>query len=62
MPSLIAQLLALFVPIVTNIIAKHQAANGGAMPTDAEITAEFTANLDTYLLEGATWRAAHPDA
>lgn len=59
MTPLILQLFQIFGPIVADIIRKRQAA-GGAMPSDAEITAEFQANIQTYLDEGSAWSAAHP--
>lgn len=60
MEALIAQLFNVFVPIVGAIVREHRAAHG-ADPTDEEIMATFTANIDKYLAEGAAWRAAHPE-
>lgn len=62
MGELIVQLVTAFTPIVTDIIKQHQATHNGAMPTDAEISATFAANLDKYLGEGAGWLATHPAA
>jgi hypothetical protein len=59
--ALVVQLASVFVPIVQKIIADHQAANDGAMPTDEEIIAKFEADIDQYLAEGAAWNVTHPD-
>lgn len=59
MEQLIAQLLALFTPIIADIIRKHRERTGQD-PTDEQIKAEFFANVDTYLGEGSAWKAAHP--
>lgn len=63
MGTLIVQLMAIFAPIIRDIQEKHQAAHPGAPPlTDAQIEAEFAANVEKYLAEGSAWRLAHPDA
>lgn len=59
-PELILGLFSVFAPIVRSIIDAHKAANNGASPTDEQVKAEFAANIDKYLAEGAAWRAAHP--
>jgi hypothetical protein len=60
-PEVILGIFNAVAPIVKDIVAKHLAVTG-AMPTDAEVTAAFNQNIDTYLAEGAAWRAAHPNA
>jgi len=62
MGSIVSQLLTIFAPIIADIIAKHQAANNGSMPTTEEIRATFDANFAMYVGEGSAWRAAHPNA
>ncbi len=59
-PGLIVQLATAFVPIVTEIIRRHQAAHPGELPTDEQILAAFTANIDRILADGAAWTAKHP--
>lgn len=59
-PELLTALFNTVGPIVRDIIAKHQAATG-QLPTDAEIQATFTKNIDEYLAEGAAWSSAHPN-
>lgn len=59
-PEVVLGLFNAFLPIITGIIKNHQAGNNGAMPTDAEVLAEFNANIDKYLAEGAEWRRTHP--
>lgn len=61
-PELIVGLFNVFAPIIRDIIAKHRDTHNGALPTDAEMLAEFNANVEKYLNEGAAWRAAHPTA
>lgn len=58
-PELIVGLFNVFAPIVKDIIEKRKAA-GDASPTDAQITADFQANITKYLGEGAAWKASHP--
>jgi hypothetical protein len=59
-PLLIAELLKYLLPLIVEIRTTWKAAHSGAEPTDAQILAEFNANIDKYLAEGAAWRAAHP--
>jgi len=60
MEALIVALLQVAAPIYLDIIARHQAANNGALPTVDQMTATLAANADRYLGEGSAWRAAHP--
>lgn len=60
-PELLTALFNIAAPIVKKIITDHQATTG-ALPTDDEIKATFTKNIDAYLAEGAAWTASHPNA
>ena len=60
MTALLVTMFQAFLPIVTDIIRRRQAA-GGAMPTDAEVLADFQANITKYLDEGAAWKASHSE-
>lgn len=62
MEALILQLAQLLTPIITDVIKHYRDTHGGALPTDADIHAELTANLAKYLGEGSAWDAAHPNA
>lgn len=57
--DLILGLFNVFAPIVRDVIAEHQKTHNGALPSDAEMLAQFNAHIDKYLAEGAAWRAAH---
>lgn len=59
LPALITQLFAVFLETYRKIQADHQAATG-AQPTDAEILATFTTNVNQFISEGDAWLAAHP--
>lgn len=58
-PELILALFNAFGPLWRQIFTRLKTQTG-LEPTDAEMAAELTANLDTYLREGATWTATHP--
>ena len=60
-PAVILGLFQTFAPIVREIIAKFQHENDGRLPTDEEMLAEFNANADRILAEGAEWKARHPE-
>lgn len=62
MNTLILGMFNILAPIVRQMIVDHQAANNGAMPTDADMQAKFEGDIDRYVAEGAAWRAAHPTA
>ena len=55
---LLMQGFAFFAPIVRDAIAKHQAANQGAMPTDAQMKAIFAANLQAFIAGDEAWLAS----
>lgn len=59
MQALMLQLVGVLAPLITQIIKDHQAETGD-IPTTAEIVARLQANADTYLAEGAAWKATHP--
>jgi hypothetical protein len=59
MNAIFLALLNIFGPIVTKIITDHQARTG-RLPTNEEMLAEFEANSDAILAEGAAWLATHP--
>ena len=61
-PEASIALFNIFAPIVTGIIKDYRASHGDKMPTDAEVVAQFTSNIDRYLAEGAAWRKTHPKA
>lgn len=59
MGNVIIQLFGIFAPIVAEIIEKRRQETGET-PTNEEIKAEFEANVDKYLAEGADWLTKHP--
>lgn len=61
MSQIIIALFGIFGPIITGIIQGYMESHNGAMPTDAEILAEFQKNIDSYLAEGEAWKAEHPE-
>lgn len=60
MGPLIVQLFGIFAPIAAQMIQRYQTTHPGEIPTTEQLLAEFNANIDTYLAEGAAWTAAHP--
>lgn len=58
--ALILELLKFALPLIAQIRSDWKATHGGVEPTDAEVAATFQSNIDLYLAEGASWRAAHP--
>jgi hypothetical protein len=60
MNPLILQLGLKLVPAILDMVKKHHASTG-ALPTDAELIAQFHANIAQYVHEGEDWLAAHPD-
>jgi hypothetical protein len=60
-PSVFIELFKIAAPIVMDIVRRHQAANNGQLPTDAQVQTVFEANIDRYLAEGEAWKATHPD-
>lgn len=61
-PEIVIALLNTFAPIVRETIIAFQKSHDGRMPTDEEMSAEFEANADRILAEGAAWKASHPNA
>ena len=59
-PQVILALITTLAPIVRQGILDFQQAHEGRFPTEEELTAQFSSNIDKYLGEGAAWRAAHP--
>ena len=53
-------------PIVQAAVARARSKNGDIEPSPEEfetaLRAEFYANIDAGLAEGAEWRRQHPDA
>ena len=63
MSELLIQLLNTFGPLVLNLVKRWQQEHATTeLPTLEELTRDYQAEIDGYLAEGATWRAAHPDA
>lgn len=57
-PQVAIGLFTTFAPIVRELIEDFQKKNNGRMPTDAEMLAEFNANAERILAEGAAWKAS----
>lgn len=62
MNPLILELISLFTPMIREAIDNYKARHDGQEPTDADVIAEFNANVEKYLGEGSAWKAAHPNA
>lgn len=54
------QLFAVFAPIVSSLIQKHQMVHNGEVPTVEQLTAIFNATLDQGDAEWSAWTATHP--
>lgn len=59
MNPLILQLGLKLVPAILDMVQRHHAATG-ALPNEAELIAQFHANISKYVKEGDDWLAAHP--
>lgn len=63
MGELLGQLLNSFAPLVLSLIATWQKDHDTTrLPTLDELRADYLAEIDSYLAEGAAWRATHPNA
>jgi len=63
MGEVLGKLFVAFTPLVLKLITDWQQANNTTrMPTLEELTGDYQDTIDSYLAEGAAWRAAHPDA
>jgi hypothetical protein len=62
MNTLIVQLVATLAPIFLDAYKHYTETHAGEAPTDEQLAQELRTNIELYLGEGSSWRAAHPDA
>jgi hypothetical protein len=62
-PNVVIELAVLLTPMIKDAITKirHDKNDPNYQPTDDEMRAEFEANAQRILDEGAAWKAAHPN-
>jgi hypothetical protein len=63
MEEFLAQAFEAFGPLILKLLADWQADhNTTAIPTIEQLRSDYLGTIDSYLAQGAAWRAANPDA